>query len=260
MFNIFKTFESYIKDLSNNQTEKVLDLLDSSEKVFNDPLVLHYACYYKNYEVIKFLLSKSKSPYAIDDQGYSPLHYLTNMGELGKLHRSKDRSLAYTDFGRSNQVLLDSFDLRILDLFKNYKNIFYIQNHSIINLHYLHYPIDLSFAYNDIEAIKHFLKLGVDLKKLCKKRNYNGAPKKFDKNISEGVNLYFGILMENSRLGSYGVKDDWPVTATIHRLLIKKGYMFNINKSANYSTFTMDLSKKDTDILIHDYKNLLKNY
>jgi len=260
MLGFGKTFDNYIKNLSNNETKKVLDLLDSSNKVFNDPLVLHYACYYKNYEIIKFLLSKHKSPFAIDDQGYSPLHYLTNMGELGKLHRSKDRSIVHTDFGRSNKVLLDSFDLRILDLFKKYKNIFYIQNKSIINLHYLHYPIDLSFAYNDIEAIKYFFKLGVDLKKLCKNRNSNGTPKKFDKNISAGVNLYFGILMENSRLGLHGDKDDWSVIAKIHRLLLKKGYMFNINKSANYSTFTMELSKKETDILIHDYKNLLKNY
>ena len=258
MFGFGKTFENYIKYLSNDETEKVLDLLDSSEKVFGDPLVLHYACYYKNYEVIKFLLSKSKSPYAINDQGYSPLHYLTNMGEIGKLHRSKDPTIVHTDFGRSAKTL-DSFDSKILDLFKNYRNIFYIQNESIINLHYLHYPIDLSFAYNDLDTIKYFFKLGVDLKKLCKKRNENGTAKKFDKNISEGVNLYFGILMVNSRLGLYGDKDDWPMIAKIHRLLIKKGYKFNINKSISYC-WDLELSKKETDKLINDYKNLIKNY
>ena len=85
MFSFGKTFDNYIKNLSKNETEKLLDLLDSSDKVFNDPLVLHYACYYKNYEVIKFLLSKKKSPLIEDFEGYIPLHYLTNKGELGEL-------------------------------------------------------------------------------------------------------------------------------------------------------------------------------
>jgi len=259
MFGLGKTFENYIKYLSNDETEKVLDLLDSSEKVFFDPLVLHYACYYKNYEVIKFLLSKSKSPYAIDDQGYSPLHYLTNMGEIGKFRRSKDPSIVPTDFGRSNQVFFRSFDLKILDLFKMYKDIFYIQNESIINQHYLHFPIDLSFSYNDIEAIKYFLKLGVDLKRLCKKRNYNAAPKKFDKNITEGVNLYFGILMDNAYLGLHNGKHSWGIISKIHRLLIKKSYKFNINKSASYCSWVQELYKKETDKLINEYKNI-KDY
>ena len=258
MFGFGKTFENYIKYLSNDETEKVLDLLDSSEKVFFDPLVLHYACYYKNYEVIKFLLSKNKSPYAIDDQGYSPLHYLTNMGALGKFHRSKDTRIVHTDFGLSHQKFYQSFDLRILDLFKIYKNIFYIQNESIINQHYLHFPIDLSFSYDDIEAIKYFLKLGVDLNKLCKKRNKNGVPKKFDKNISSGVNLYFGILMDNAYLGLHNGKHSWAIIYAIHSLLIKKGYKFNITKAASYASWNQELYKKETDFLIEEYKNIKK--
>ena len=105
-----------------SEEEKVLDLLDSSEKVFFDPLVLHYACYYKNYEVIKFLLSKDKSPYAIDDQGYSPLHYLTNMGDLGKNKEMMKLSL-YSD-PTDLFVKKEALKIRLFDgLFRSSDNI-----------------------------------------------------------------------------------------------------------------------------------------
>ena len=34
MLSFGKTFDNYIKNLSKNETEKVLDLLDSSDKIF----------------------------------------------------------------------------------------------------------------------------------------------------------------------------------------------------------------------------------
>ena len=73
-----------------------------------------------------------------------------------------------------------------------------------------------------------------------------------NKSLDRGINFY-----DTSDL--YGDKDDWPMIAKIHRLLIKKGYKFNINKSISYC-WDLELSKKETDKLINDYKNLIKNY
>ena len=284
MFSFGKTFDNYIKNLSNNETEKVLDLLDSSDKVFNDPLVLHYACYYKNYDVIKFLLSKKKSPLIEDFEGYIPLHYLTNMGELGELWKRKDIGYVNSDFGRTKQVFFDSFNLRILNLFKKHKSALNYLGHSANSI--CQSPIDISFDYLDINAIKGFFKLGVNLNQLNKRRKkitekgikeyikeddlwdvreLGKAPSNFSaleiyeedlrvKYLEEGANLYFGILMDCSQEFD---KRFWPTIKEIHTLLIKKRYKFNIKKSALYR---MCETKKETDRLIHDYKGLLKNY